>query len=71
MYNVKTVKFVVRCKMNNFRDETIFVDYVKNDGEWIPIPPNICDNGCNSQACNQCVDEVLKQAFNNVPPFLK
>lgn len=69
MNNLIPVDFEVRCRMNKSRKETLTVNYVKNDGKWVPFPPNICDNGCNAQDCLNCVADVLKQALSEEPPF--
>jgi hypothetical protein len=67
----KPIKFTVRCKLDNCREETLYVYYVKNDGKWLPLPPNICDHSDNSQTCQECIAKALNQALNEAPPFLK
>lgn len=65
------IDFTVSCRVNTLKNETFRVYYVCHDGKWLPLPPQICDNGCNSDACQQCVAEVVKQALQTEPPFAR
>ena len=63
------VHFTVQCRLHPGREESLCVSYVKQDRTWIPLPPNICDNGCGEDACRQCVVTALQQALAQQPPF--
>lgn len=65
------VDLVVKCRMSPANKEAITVYYVKCENEWVPMPPSICDNGCGSEACKRCIDEVYAKAAAEVPPYLK
>ena len=65
------VDFVVKCRMYPANKETFCIDYVRHDGNWLPIQPLVCDNGCGSDTCQQCVADVMAKALATEPAFPK
>lgn len=63
------VDFPVTCRLNRQNTENLRVYYVLLGGKWLPLPPNICANGCGAGACNRCVAEVIERALRRHPPF--
>lgn len=63
------VTFTVKCRINQFRNEKFYVDYLKHDGVWIPMPIQVCDNSNNCTACQECVSDIINQARQTKPPF--
>lgn len=65
------IDFTVDCRMYQFKEETFRVYYIKHEGKWLPMPVNFCDNGCNSDMCQQCVADVMAKALQTDPAFPK
>lgn len=63
------IDFTVSCPMDKSRTESIRVYYVQVDGSWLPLPPNICDNGCGSDICSRCIADLIDRALQQSPPF--
>ena len=63
--------FSIPCPIANGRAEKFRVYYYKQDSGWLPLPVDICDNGCGSDICINCAASVFKQAADREPPFPK
>lgn len=61
------VKFPIRCRRWPLKTETLYVYYLRDADGWLPLPPNICDNGCGLPACNACVSEVWELSKSKHP----
>lgn len=63
------IDFKVRCPIYPYREETIRVIYVKNEGRWFPLPPNGCDNYNCSRTCAECQANLISLALQTFPRF--
>ena len=61
--------FSVSCPRLPGKTETLRVYYVRQDDRWLPLPVNICDNGCGLEVCRSCTVRVFQQAASQEPPF--
>lgn len=61
------VKFPIRCRLRPWKTEVLYVYYLRDAGKWLPLPPNICDNGCGLLECNACVLDVWELSKNKHP----
>lgn len=69
MYN--STDFTVNCRLIPGTKGFFRVYYVKIDGNWQPLPIDVCDNGCNDKRCLDCVKSVFEKAQSHQPPFLR
>ena len=65
------IDFTVRCKHWPFNETTFRVYYIKHEGEWLPLPPNQCDNADGSEVCDKCICSVVEDALTKTPPFAR
>lgn len=61
----------VDCRLTPGTKNTFRVYFSLIDGSWIPLPVDICDNGCNAKCCLECAVAVFKQAQSLKPPFAR
>ena len=65
------IDFTVPCRLHPGSKETFRVYYCKIDGAWIPLPVDICNNGCGNQSCLECAASVFRRACDQETPFLR
>lgn len=64
------IKFFAKCPLTG-RTEAIYVRYIRHENRWLPLLPNVCENGNGSMTCKKCIAAVVKQALEYEPPFLQ
>lgn len=61
------IDLTVSCQLNYGKKETLRIYYVQQDSKWMPLPVNICDNGCGSPFCQDCTVKAFEKAASLAP----
>lgn len=60
---MKSENFRKSCALYPGSNQTFRVDYFQDEGRWLPLPVNVCDNSGNESVCRKCATEVYRLAL--------
>lgn len=63
------IDYTVKCARYPGSQGFFRVYYVRLDGKWLPLPVDVCDNGCACETCHKCGASVISLARKEEPPF--